>query len=245
MNDFKNIQDYISYMKGREGGNKTMEQPDTITIEVIESNELLADSVDLFMTIKGKSFFTGEEAFKKAREVHELVNGLKDYGITEEDILLQNVRADISSGIIGKQSSATYRLRIRCRKVDQLADVLGIITSQQNTSLAHMAWRYSDAEEMRAKLLEKCLSKSKEKAEKVAASLSVELLGVHTFDEQVADSELSVIHQPVAANSRGVFKARPMMKEELGLSVSHAKRITLNLTIKYRVSALKATKEGV
>jgi uncharacterized protein YggE len=245
MNDYKNIQDYFFYRKDDVGGKNTMEKPDTITILVMGSDEILADSVDLFVTIKGKSFFTGEEAFEKAREVHELVDSLKDYGISEEDILLQNVRADISSGIIGKQSSATYRLRIRCRMLDDLADIIGVITSQQNTSLAHMSWRYSRAEELRANLLKKCLSKSKEKAEMIGASLGVEILGVHAFDEQIADSELSVMHPPVAASSRGAFRARPAMKEELGLSVTHAKRITLNLTIKYRVSALKSTKEGV
>jgi uncharacterized protein YggE len=236
MNDYKNIQDYIFYRKDDVGGKNTMEQPDTITIQVTESDEILADSVDLFVTIKGKSFFTGEMAFKKAREVHELVDGLKGFGLSEEDILLQSVRADVSSGIIGKHSSATYRLRVRCRKLDELADIIGVITSQQNTTLAHMAWRYDSAEELRAKLLVKCLAKSKQKAEKVVSSLGVELQGVHTFDEQVADSEVSVLHQPVAASSRGAFKARPMMKEELGLSVSHAKRITLQLKIQYKVS---------
>ena len=213
------------------------EQPDTITIEISDADELFADSVDLFVTIKGKSLFTGQEAFKKAREVRELAEGLTNFGLTETDILLQGVKTDVSKGIIGKHSSATYRLRIKCRKLDELADILGIITNQQNTDLAHMVWRY-DAEDFQANLLEKCLSKSKHKAERVASSLGVELLGVHEFYEQVNDTEISDLRQPVAASRGAGFAAKAVTKEELGLSVSHSKRVTLKLTIKYRVSSL-------
>jgi uncharacterized protein YggE len=122
--------------------------------------------------------------------------------------------------------------------LDELADILGIITTQKNSDLAHMVWRYNDAEDFQAKLLEKCLSKSKHKAERVASSLGVELLGVHEFDEQVIDQEISVLSQPVAASGGAGFTARAVTKEDLGLSVSHSKRVTLKVTIKYRVSSL-------
>ena len=234
------MSNWNNYMKNFPGQpvNQHLVQPDTITIEIDDSDEIFADSVDLFVTIKGKSLFTGQEAFKKAREVRELVEGLTNFGSPEEDILLQSVQADVSRGIIGKHSSATYRLRIKCRKLDELADILGIITTQKNSDLAHMVWRYNDAEDFQAKLLEKCLSKSKHKAERVASSLGVELLGVHEFDEQVIDQEISVLSQPVAASGGGGFTARAVTKEDLGLSVSHSKRVTLKLMIKYRVSSL-------
>ena len=214
-----------------------IEQPDTITIETDDFEEIFADSVDLFVTVKGKSLLTGQEALKKAGEVRELVEGLTNYGISETDILLQSVQANVSTGFIGRQSSATYKLRIKCSKLDNLADVLGIITSQQNSELAQMIWRYEDIEDTRAKLLEKCLLKSKQKAESVAHSLGVELLGVHELNEQVADTEIgSVRPQPMAAGGRAAFAAKVVTKEELGLSVSHSKRIHLRLTIRYRVS---------
>jgi uncharacterized protein YggE len=219
-----------------------IEQPDTITIETDEFEEIFADSVDLFVTIKGKSLFTGEEAFKKAREVRELVESLTSYGIPEADILLQSVRANVSTGITGKQSSATYRLRIKCSKLDTLADLLGIITTQQNSELAQMIWRYSHIEDVRAKLLEKCLSKSKQKAERVASSLGIELLGVHELDEQVSDTEItSALPPPVAAASpRAAFRGRSVTKEELGLSVSHSKRVYLRLMVRYRVGSFES-----
>jgi len=220
-----------------------LEQPDTITIEIDDVVEIYANRVDIFVTIKGKSLFTGQEAFKKAKEVSEFVESLTNYGLQEEDIQLQSVRAEVSTGVIGKQSSAEYSLRIKCRKLDELADILGIITTQQNTKLGQLVWRYDDAEDYQVELLERCISKSKKKAEKVAFSLGVELLGVHEFNEQIGDTEMSVLHQPVAAKGGGAFASRAVTKEELGLSVSHSKRVNLRLTIKYRVSPFEFVKE--
>lgn len=219
-----------------------LEQPDTITIEIDDMVEVYANRVDINVTIKGKSLFTGQEAIKKAREVSELVAGLKNYGLPEEDILLQSVRAEASTGVIGTQSSAEYSLRIKCRKLDGLADILGIITTQQNTKLGQLVWRYDDAEDHRSKLLEGCISKAKKKAEKVASSLGVKLLGVHEFNEQIGDTEMSVLHQPVAAQAGAAFAPRGITKEAIGLAVSHSKMLSLKLTIKYRVSSFEMMK---
>ena len=205
-----------------------MEQPDTITIEVTDSEEVLADHVDLLVTVKGKSLFTGQEALRKAREIRELVEGLTGSGLPEADILLESVQADVSSGITGRHSSAIYRLRIRCQELEELPDVLGVITSQRNADLTRMMWRYSDLEGLQARLLEECLSKSKRKAERVAASLGVDLLAVHDFSEQLIDREAGMIpHPPVAVAAGPAFRGRTVTKDALGLSVSHSKRVTL------------------
>jgi uncharacterized protein YggE len=217
-----------------------MEQPDTITIEVSDSDDVFADHADLLVTVRGSSLFSGQEALKKAREVRELVEGLTDSGLLETDILLEGISTDVSSGITGQRSSANYRLRVRCRKLDELADVLGVITSQKNSDLSRIVWRYGHPEELQASLLEKCLSNSKRKAEMVAASLGVELLGVHEFHERLEDREAGTPSRlPVAAPASAAFRGKTISTEELGLSVSHSKRVTMMLTTRYRVGPLK------
>ena len=47
------------------------------------------------------------------------------------------IHADVSTGILGKSSSATYRLRIRFENLDLLPDALGAITGAKN---AHGSW---------------------------------------------------------------------------------------------------------
>jgi len=107
-----------------------------------------------------------------------------------------------------------------------------------------MVWQYNHVEEIQEKLLLECLSKSKLKAEKVASSLGVDLLGVHEFIEQDHDSPSGYLPTPVvAASSRGTFAGKTVSKDELELSISHSKRIFLKLIVKYRVGSLKTAME--
>ena len=89
-------------------------KPDTIKISVQEREEIHADHADLFVTVKGSSAFAGDEALKKAREVHQLVNELMRLGISSDDIHLQGIFIETGAGTLFKSSSATYRLKIRC-----------------------------------------------------------------------------------------------------------------------------------
>jgi uncharacterized protein YggE len=215
-----------------------MEQLDTIAIEASDSDELCADHADLLVTVQGSSLFTGLEALKKAREVSELVEGLTELGLSETDVLLESVYANVSSGITGRSSSANYRLRIRCQEMDALADLLGVITSQRNANLTRVVWKYSDLEDFRFRLLERCLSKLKRKAEMVASSLGVELLGVHEFQEQPFPRPAS-LKLGEAFDLPSDARAKTMTREDLGLSVSHSRKFTVALSTRYRVGPLK------
>jgi uncharacterized protein YggE len=219
-----------------------MEQLDTIAIEATDSDELFADHADLLVTVQGSSLFTGREALKKAREVRELVEGLKECGLSETDVLLESVYANVSSGITGRSSSADYRLRVRCQEMDALADLLGVITSQRNANLTRVVWKYSDLEEFRFRLLERCLSKLKRKAEMVASSLGVELLGVHEFQEQ-RFAPRAMLAQGDAFDLPSDARAKAMKREDLGLSVSHSRQVTVVLSTMYRVGPLKRVGE--
>ena len=140
----------------------------------------------------------------------------------------------LTSGRLLKSSSATYRLKIRCDALDQIADLLDIITSQKNAALDRIDWKYPE-EEARERGLKSALAKAKSKAEKVAATLGVKLLGVYDFIENSFDEEAPIMFQPQAMmmKSRAPAPAEP----SLGMDVQHSKLIHVNVEIWYRVSA--------
>jgi hypothetical protein len=216
-----------------------MEQQDSITVGMTHIEEVQSDRADLFVTIKGKSLVTGQEAFKRAIEVRQLVEGLTGFGLSESDIFLEGVQAEVTTGVISKSSSATYRLRICCHNLDNLADILGIITSQKNTNLTQLLWKYSNPEQLQSRLLETGLTKLKQKAEIIATALDVDLLGIASFEEQYLDSEASPPVARMQLELAATERARRITKEDLGLEVSHSKQVTLKLTATYRVSPLK------
>lgn len=209
-------------------------KPDTIKISASHKKEIFADRADLFVNVRGSSLVSGDQAMKKAREVSQLVDALTNFGISPDAIHLQGVHIESSSGALLRSSSATYRLKIQCDKLDQFAELLDIIASQKNAALERIQWKYPE-ETAREQALETALGKAKEKAEKIAGSLGVKLLGVYDFIENLYDEEMpypQFVMQAAPKAARGM----PASEPSLGMDIQHSKMVNVSVDIWYRVS---------
>ena len=210
-------------------------KPDTIKVSASHKEEISASRADLFVTVKGSSVVSGDQAMKKAREVSQLVEALTRFGLGAEAVQLQGVHIETSSGALLKSSSATYRLKIRCDKLEQIAELLDIIAGQKNALLERIAWKY-DEEEARERGLLAALEKAKDRAEKVAETLGVKLLGVYDLIENVFDEETPYPRFAAQAMpDRSMGKAAP--EPSLGMDIQHSKTVHVGVDIWYRVSA--------
>ena len=210
-------------------------KPDTIKVSASHKEEISASRADLFVTVKGSSVVSGDQAMKKAREVSQLVEALTSFGLGAEAVQLQGVHIETSSGALLKSSSATYRLKIRCDKLEQIAELLDIIAGQKNALLERIAWKY-DEEEARERGLLAALEKAKDRAEKVAETLGVKLLGVYDLIENVFDEETPYPRFAAQAMpDRSMGKAAP--EPSLGMDIQHSKTVHVGVDIWYRVSA--------
>ncbi len=209
-------------------------KPDTIKISTSHKEEIFATHADLHVTVRGSSIVSGAEAMKKAKEVTLLLEALSRLGIKDEAFSLQGVHIEGASGMLLKSSSAAYRLKIRCDDLNQLAEMLDVISSQKNATLERIEWKYSE-DEARERGLNEALEKAKAKAQKVAAFLNVKLLGVYDFIENVYDEEPPArMFQPQAMMmKRG---AAPAPEPSLGMDIQHNKTIHVNVELWYRVS---------
>lgn len=218
-------------------------KPDTIKVSASHREEIRASHADLFVTVKGSSLVSGDAAMKKAKEVSALVEALTSPALSggegsrlsPEAIRLQGVHIETSSGALLKSSSATYRLKVQCEKLDQLAELLDIISSQKNASLERIAWKYNE-DEAREHGLMTALEKAKSKAEKVAKSLGVKLLGVYdlienNFDEEMPYPQFSAM-QAAPKRSVGITP-----EPSLGMDIQHSKTVVVNVEVWYRVTA--------
>lgn len=211
------------------------DKPDTIKVSASHKEEISANRADLFVTVKGSSLVSGDQALKKAKEVSQLVEALVSFGLSPEAIQLQGVHIETSSGTLLKSSSATYRLKVKCEKLDQLAELLDIVATQKNATLERLDWKYPE-EAARERGMETTLAKAKAKADKVAKSLGVKLLGVYDFMENIYDEEMPYPHfaaQAMPMKARGAAAPEP----SLGMDIQHSKTINVSIDIWYRVSA--------
>jgi len=210
---------------------------DTINVEVSVTNTVPANGADLLVTVRGGSLVTGNAAVKKAREVRALVESLAGFGVGEEDIHIESIRASVSSGLISKSSTAIFKLRICCHILEDLGDLIGAVTSQKQADLDAIQWRYPDAHELAKELLGQAVPQAREKAELIAELLGVKLLGVHSLGEKY----LPEPHTPVRMGGGGLglmAASRPMASEDLGFAVSNSKPFGLTLDVSFRVGPL-------
>ena len=213
-------------------------KPDTIKINTSQREEIQATHADLMVSVKGSSLFSGDAALKKAKEVSQLVDELTRYGLPVDAIQLQSVYAEAASGALLRASSAIYRLRIRCEKLDQFTDLLGIITSQKNATFERVEWKYPD-EAAREAALEKALGKATAKAGKIAAALGVKLLGIYTMSENTFDQE-APMPQMLTFGAQPKTRSMGMAPQaDLGMAIQHSKMVEVHVEIEYRVSAFE------
>jgi uncharacterized protein YggE len=209
-------------------------RPDTVRVSASQREEIQATYADLYVSVKGSSLVSGDAALKKAREVSQLVDELTRAGLPAGDIHLQSVYAESSSGALLRSSSATYRLRLRCEKLELFADLLGVISSQKNCTFERVEWKYPD-EAVREAALEKAIEKAGLKARKMAAALGVRLLGVYTLNEAILDQESPVPQTTFAAQS--ATRAMGIVAQpDLGMNIQHSKTIEVRVDVEYRVS---------
>ncbi len=214
-------------------------KPDTITITASHREEIQATHVDFYVTVRGSSLVSGDAALKKAKEVSQLVDELTRFGLSAEAIHLQSVHAEAASGVFMRTSSASYHLRIRCEKLDQFADLLGIITAQKNTSLDRTDWRYRD-EQAREQILTQAIQKATAKAQKVAAALGVRLLGIYTLSENTYDAEQPMpVVRFAAPQAKGPRAMDMAPQADLGMDIQHTKTVEVQVNIEYRVSGFE------
>ena len=211
------------------------QKPDTIKVSASHREEIFASHANFYVTVKGSSVVSGNEAMKKAREVNQLVEALTRFGLSPDAIQLLGVHIETSSGALLKSSSATYRLRIHLETLDSLAEVLDIVASQKNATLERIEWKYPE-QEAQERGLESAIAKGKAKAEKVAATMGVKLLGVYDFMENTFDEERPPLPFQALERSMKSFAA-VADQPSLSMDIQHSKTIQVNVDIWYRVSS--------
>ena len=220
------------------------EKPNTIQVSETRDYEIPADRADLLVTVEGASLVTGQEALHKAREVAQLVQGLTEYGFSPENIYLQGVYATKYTGTITRTSHASYRLRIHCADLSTLGDLLGIVTGQKNATLNSIEWGYPNDDAQKNQWLQECITRMNEKAARIAASLVVRLLGVHTFSEKRIDEETqrrSLIFRATEVEMPFRRRTLNLAGQDFGLEFSHTQNVEISVEAEYLISGFGAT----
>jgi len=207
---------------------------DRIVVTAKHEEDVSADGVEVLVTVQGSALVTGRAALTKAKEVSRLVEELAKCGLAPADITLMGVHAEVTSGFLGRSSSATYRLRVRCSNLEHLPDVLGAVTSAKNAQLEGLAWQYPDSPEQQAQWLRICVQQTNLKAQAVAEALGARLVGIHSLSEQPLHEREG---RPVPFDGAAPPGARARL--DLGFELTQRKKAGLRIVAEYRVAGFR------
>jgi uncharacterized protein YggE len=207
-----------------------------INVQESATTTLYASGAKLNVCIKGQSFFTGGEAFKKAIEVANCVAELKQCGLSDDDIQLLNVSTEVESGMLTKSSKANYHLLVNCNSIDLLGCILTAIASQKNAKMTAIVWKYSNLEQTKYDLLQLAVANTKNVAQSIADSLAVTLVGVHKLSYKVSGLDMEMRIPEASSNFMDTEVMRSRRSEALdNLNFSHTTKAVLTVTAEFMV----------
>lgn len=213
-----------------------MSEQDTITITSSHEELVAAHAADVLVSVSGSSLFTGRSALTKAKEVRQIVANLAECGIEPDAIGLESVLANVTSGILSKSSSATYRIRVRCDDLERLPDVLGAITSPKNATLEKVIWHYPQDIDQEARWLRRCIEDANRKAKVAADALGCRVVSVHRLSESRLGETAPKPHEIRQMSAVTVRKRSGPIA--LGMDLTQQKRLGLAVTVTYRVEGV-------
>ncbi len=214
-----------------------MSEPlDLIVVQYRADREVPADRADLLVDIRGDALFSGAEALKKAREVRALVDGLRGLGLQDDCVSVEDIQAFTDKGLFSRSSSALYGLRVRCRDLELLADILELTTGLKAATLTRLEWGYDEGlRRAQTELLQECAVQAREKAEAAAEAAGVQLGPLHRLTE--AGAREPVQHHVTELNAYSVARRKSRsLKDELGFSIVHKHRVEVRVTAEYCIS---------
>ncbi len=211
--------------------------PDIITIKELFVEDVQATGAHIVVTVKGSSFVTGQTAVKKAREIAMLVEALRTVGLPEEKISVETIKIQASTGPVLKSSSASYTLKLDCDDIEQMGDILTVVTSSKNISLDSIEWQFKDLEKRKTGWIAKAIERANARVEDAARALQVQISGVH-------DCQIEYIGLLEAASHRdeyGGMSSIKMMRHavanfNIGMPMQQTDQKGVRVTVKYHIS---------
>lgn len=218
---------------------QTASQGNLISVSELAFRDISASGGRLEVVISGQSFFSGNEAFKKAAEVATCVDELAKHGIEAENVRIRDVTTQVESGLLSKSSSASYRLEVVCQTMDLLGNAVQVVSSLKNSELTRIDWDYSNLETKKREVLDEAVRQAKTSAETIASALGQQLGGVHRlrYDVHGLDNGQQDLSPRRLRMARARASSMDLSESTQGLTLAHRTRIQVQVSADFLVTS--------
>jgi hypothetical protein len=212
--------------------------PDRISIEVENECDVTPEHAVLEIVVEGESAFFGNEAFNKSKEIAYLVSELDKVGYPKENITLESISVQASTGKMLKTSSARFNLLLNNISMDLIPKMLSLVSSQKNIEITEMNYEFGGLDAEKKQLLKGGCLKAKEQARDISDSLGVSMLGVYSMSQKWSNPAVDGISQNYSGGGLRLSKSRgvqPRDLEGLDFTTNYKSKLILTLKLDIRV----------
>jgi len=221
----------------------SFQYPDRITIEESINKDISPEWVELEVIVEGESSVYGNEALRKSKELVSFIKHLAALGYSSENISLENMVIQTSTGKLLKSSSARFTLRLVKIDLEKLPGILGVVSNQKNIELSELDYDFGDLSEVKADVFKELCINAKKQGLDVAVALGVSLLGVYSMSPKWSLPVKDDIRQDYLASGSILKKTRGGPSQELeglAFSTNYKGKLSLNLKVDFRVGEFDA-----
>ena len=178
-------------------------RPATFVVDVEREYVETADRCDLWLLVRGSTFFSGHAALTQAEEVAKVVAAVVGAGVPREAVRLADVAVDAKAGVLTRSTSASYTLRVELNDLALLADVLTAATGPKTCTLIRREFRFSEDAAATDRWLAEVLADARRRAAALAAAAGVTVGPVTEITHRVTRTGADPRSREVAAAGAG------------------------------------------
>ncbi len=206
-----------------------------LKVQESAETEIEASRAFVMIQVKSEKVAFGNAALSASAEIKSIIEKIK---LVDDSIEVdtESVSTESGSGLLGKNSSALYTLKLTVSALEKLGRILGICSEGKNITVRSVHWDY-DEDEPKLELIKEAMKKAKHKADEMMSVINYEVVGIRSVSDsyQMPQHRDMVLHaMPMAASMKRSKSAPPNV--DIGTEFKSKKKISAMCNVEFLVS---------
>ncbi len=206
-------------------------------LKVQETAETEIDASRAFVLIRvtSEKVAFGNAALSASAEIKMVIEKIKRVDDSVE-VDTESVSTESGAGLLGKNSTAVYTIKLTVSDLEKLGKILGICSQGKNITVRSIRWGY-DEDEPKLELIKQAMKKAKHKAEEMMGVIDYEVVGIRSVSDSYQmpqHREMMMDAMPVMASMKRSKSAAP--NADIGTEFKNKKKISAMCSVEFLVN---------
>ena len=215
-----------------------------LRVSETETAEIEAARAFVMINVASEKVLFGNAAIAASEDLKSIVAKIKTASENVE-VDTEAVSLATNSGILSKNSTANYTIRLTVNDLNALGAILGICSEGKKMSVLSVIWDYEE-DEAKLSLIKSAIRKAKRKADEMMAEIGYSIIGIRSCSDSYQTPNIGeiIISGPGATGYVDTMESprrRAGAAVDFGAQFKSKKRISATCTVEFLVRETPAT----